>query len=264
MKVRQIAAGNHKPLQIDIPLLLPDAPDAADACTERLVVELTGRDGVSWVHVLAADGDQPAKLCIHHDPEILSLGRIKEIAEGAGAQVTKHFGRVLWQLEGVTSARRARTVTEHLLRQPGVQEATVSAGGAVRIEFDRTLTSTPVLQTALNDIRESLEDGADHDHDHAEDKDDHDHDHDHGGIFGEKTEIIFSAISGVLLVLGVALPFAVTPPAWLPFSIFIAAYGFGGYYLLREAIDNLRLRRLEIDALMLVAAVWAAVLDQWA
>ena len=270
------APANDRSLRLDLPVLLPDAPDAADACTGRLVAELTGRDGVTRVHVLPADGDQPAKLCIHYDPERLSLGRIKEIAEGTGAQVTEHFGHVLWQLEGITSARRARTVTEHLLRQAGVQEATVSAGGAVRIEFDRTLTSGASLQRALDDIREYPEDGADHDLDHQEDEVGHDHgadghdhgaeghDHDHGGIFGERTEIIFSAISGALLVMGVALPFMVTPSAWVSLTIFIAAYGFGGYYLLREAIDNLRLRRLEIDALMLVAAVGAAILDQWA
>lgn len=262
----------HGPaLQLDISLLLPDAPDAADACTGRLVAELTGRDGVSWVHVLAARADQPARLCIHYDPDVLSLGRIREIAEGAGAAVTDRFGHVLWQLESITSARRARTLSEHLLRQPGVQEAVVSAGGAVRIEFDRALSSDSALRAALEEIGEhpaqapGHDHGAEgHDHDHDHDHGAAGHDHDHGGIFGERTEIVFSAISAAFLVLGVALPFAVTPPAWLALALFIAAYGFGGYFLLREAIDNLRLRRIEIDALMLVAAVGAAVLGQWA
>lgn len=258
-----MAPAHHSSVQLDIPVLLPDAPDAADACSDRLVAELTGRDGVTWVHVIAAEGDQPAKLCIHYDPGTLSLGRIKEIAEGVGAKVTEQFGHVLWQLEGITSARRARTLTDHLLRQPGIQEASVSAGGSVRIEFDRTQTSAPALQAALDDIREHPEDGASDDHGVADDHHNAEG-HEHGGVLGEKTELIFSAISGVLLVLGVALPFVTTPPAWLPLSLYIAAYAFGGYYLLREAIDSLRLRRLEIDALMLVAAVGAAVLDQWA
>jgi Cd2+/Zn2+-exporting ATPase len=193
---------------------------------------------------------------------VVSLGRIKEIAEGVGAEVTQRFGHVIWQLEGITSAGRARTVTDYLLGQPGVQEAAVSAGGAVRIEFDRSVTAEPDLRRALDEIGEHLESAADHAHDAT--GEDHDHDHDHGGIFGERTEIIFAGISGVLLVLGTALPFVIDAPSWLPLSIFIAAYVFGGYYLLREAIDNLRLRRLEIDALMLVAAAGAAALDKWA
>lgn len=260
MEDLQAPSTNGTTLQLDIPVLLPDAPDAADACTAPLMAELTGREGVTWVHLLGADADQPAKLCIHYDPEVLSLGRIKEIAEGVGAEVTQRFGHVIWHLEGITSAGRARTVTDYLLGQPGVQEAAVSAGGAVRIEFDRSVTAEPDLRRALEGIGEHLEGTADHAHDATGD----DHDHDHGGIFGERTEIIFAGISGVLLVLGTALPFVIDATSWLPLSIFIGAYLFGGYYLLREAIDNLRLRRLEIDALMLVAAAGAAALDKWA
>lgn len=115
MNVRKPALTRGATLERDIPLLLPDAPDAADTCTARLLAELTGREGVTWVHVLGSDGDQPAKLCIHYDPDALSLGRIKEIAEAAGAQVTARFGHVHRQLAGITSARRARAVTDHLL-----------------------------------------------------------------------------------------------------------------------------------------------------
>jgi Zn2+/Cd2+-exporting ATPase len=259
----QTGAMSGPTLQLDIPVLLPDAPDAADACTARLLAELTGREGITWAHVLAADGDQPAKLCLHYDPDTLSLGRIKEIAEGVGAQVTERFGHALWQLESITSASRARTVTDHVLRQPGVQEAVVTAGGAIRIEFDRSLTNEAALRAALDEIGEHPEDAPDHDqvHDHGAEGEDGHH---HGGIFGENTEIIFAGIAGALLILGTALPFVIHAPDWVPLSLFIAAYGFGGYYLLREAIDNLRLRRLEIDALMLVAAAGAAALDKWA
>ncbi|PZP57675.1 MAG: hypothetical protein DI597_21205, partial [Pseudoxanthomonas spadix] len=45
---------------------------------------------------------------------------------------------------------------------------------------------------------------------------------------------------------------------------YIAAYVFGGFYTVREAFDNLRLRRFEIDTLMLVAAAGAAALGSWA
>ena len=47
-------------------------------------------------------------------------------------------------------------------------------------------------------------------------------------------------------------------------GLFIAAYVFGGRYTLREAIENIRARRFEIDTLMLVAAAGAAALGKWA
>ena len=45
---------------------------------------------------------------------------------------------------------------------------------------------------------------------------------------------------------------------------YVLAYGFGGFYTLREAIENLRMKRFEIDTLMLVAAAGAAALGAWA
>lgn len=106
--------------RFDLPVLLPDAPGEADACVARLVGDLTGRDGVEQVHVLPASDQGPAKLCVHFDPATLSLGRIREIAEAAGARITERFGHILWQSEGLQHARRARTVTEYLQRMPGV------------------------------------------------------------------------------------------------------------------------------------------------
>ena len=41
-------------LKIDIPVILPDVADAADACVGRLITELKGHDGVSDVHVAQA------------------------------------------------------------------------------------------------------------------------------------------------------------------------------------------------------------------
>ena len=248
-------------LRLDLTVLLPDVPHEADACVGRLVGELTGREGVDLVHVLPATRDQPAKLCIHYRPEALNLGRIREIAEGAGARITERFGHILWQTGGLSNERRARTVSELLQREAGVLEAVATVAGPVRIEFDRTLTSEGALRQRLDDmsvdVRAPLPATALSKGPPAEE-------HDHGGMLGENTELIFAVISGALLVAGFVVSFVTAAPEWMSLALYVAAYGFGGYYLLREAIDTLRLGRLEIDALMLVAAGGAAALDKWA
>jgi cation transport ATPase len=43
----------------------------------------------------------------------------------------------------------------------------------------------------------------------------------------------------------------------------IVAYVFGGFFTVREAIENIRAKRFEIDTLMLVAAAGAAALGKW-
>jgi len=91
-----------------------------------------------------------------------------------------------------------------------------------------------------------------------------DHDHGHGGFLGERAELVFSLLCGGLLLAG----WMMARQGWISESIarglYVAAYGFGGWFTLREAVDNLRQRKFEIDTLMLVAAAGAAALGEWA
>ncbi|WP_207791894.1 heavy metal translocating P-type ATPase [Siccirubricoccus phaeus] len=277
-------------LRLDLPVLLPDAPDEADACVGRLVGELSGREGMERVHVVPACGGEPAKLCIHYDPHVLSLARVRGIAEATGARLTERFAHVLWDAGGLRHQRRARIVSERLRRIPGVVEAEASASGLLRIEFDREATSEQALRRALDgmgvQIRGPEPGEADraprrepHGRDHGHEAEGHRHEaghgvgghrqgkehaHAHGGVLGESTELVFALACGALLAVGYLVSVATGAPAWLPLALYAAAYGFGGFYTLRDAIDSLRFGRFEIDTLMLVAAAGAAALGEWA
>lgn len=88
--------------------------------------------------------------------------------------------------------------------------------------------------------------------------------HSHGGLLGANTEMAFALICGLLLAAGAAMgKWVAGAPAWLPLACYVAAFFFGGFYTLREAIGNLRKKRFEIDTLMLVAAAGAAALGSW-
>lgn len=91
------------------------------------------------------------------------------------------------------------------------------------------------------------------------------HDHSHGGIFGERSELIFAILSGAFLAAGFAVDILAENAAeWMPLAGYLAAYFFGGFYTLKEAIDNARARKFKIDSLMLVAATGAAILGEFA
>ena len=275
-------------VRMDIPILLPGVPDADDACVARLTSEIHGREGVEEVHVVAGLGE-PAQLCIHYDPEIIPLPRIRELVASAGARISERFGHVLWQVDGIGHQRRARTVADRLRALPGVMEAQASAAGLVRVEFDRTRQGS---EQAIRDMLAGMgvtvsgpvaarepaaepgragkdEAAAPHaGHDHGGDKgasDEKDHDHAHAGLLGPNTELIFSLTCGALLGIGIAIEkLLLAVPAWLSIACYLVAYFFGGFYTLREAIDNLRLRKFEINTLMLVAAAGAAALGAFA
>ena len=86
--------------------------------------------------------------------------------------------------------------------------------------------------------------------------------HSHGGAFGERTELIFALGCGVALGVGWLMERAGAPHVSL--TVFVAAYFLGGFNTAREAFENLKHKRFEIDTLMLVAAVGAAILGEWA
>lgn len=268
-------------LQLDIPLILPEIPDATDACVDRLTSNLAARPGIEKAHVVPAEGDKPALLCIHYDPETLSLGRIRDIAQAAGAAIAERYGHVLWAVKGISHQRKARTVSERLRSLRGVLEADANAAGMVRVEFDReqvsereifrVLAKMGVRQTRRALVSSSEDAHAGHDNG-ASDPDakvahtkGDGHDHDHGAFLGPNTELIFALACGALLAIGFAIEKLVAAaPGWLPTAFYVTAYFFGGFFTVREAIDNLRLRKFEIDTLMLVAAAGAAALGAFA
>merc|ERR1712193_490340 len=109
------------------------------------------------------------------------------------------------------------------------------------------------------------DDSHEHDHDSDyEDEESHDHTHAHGGIFGEKTELIFSLTCGGLLATGFGLSYVSAIPGWVSLVLYVGAYFFGGYYIVQEAWTEIRAGNFQIDFLMLVAAIGAAILGEWA
>src|SRR3546814_17583303 len=87
-------------LELDIPVLLPEVPDAADACVGRLVSTLSAKPGVERAHVLPAVGDTPANLCIHFDGAALPLPLEREMGRAAGADSQRRYGHSKWHVEG--------------------------------------------------------------------------------------------------------------------------------------------------------------------
>jgi Zn2+/Cd2+-exporting ATPase len=97
----------------------------------------------------------------------------------------------------------------------------------------------------------------------AKDHKNHEHSHEHGGILGKNTELYFSLLCGISLGIGFGLSFA-DIPGWVTLSLYIASYFFGGFFTTKEAVQTIAKGGFEIDFLMLVAAIGAAILGEWA
>jgi Cd2+/Zn2+-exporting ATPase len=300
---------NESPkLRLDLPLILPDIHDAGDRCVGRLIETLSGRPGIDEAHVIDRDANAP-KLCIHYDPSVISLTRMRDLVRSAGAELTSRYAHLMIPSAAPLGARTARRVASSLREVPGVLEAEIGASGALRIEYDRLVLSERELrgkalafgvrsiasraspspapaearmvlpsEAPLKQNESTAGDHAGHDHgkggdhaghelaksdDHVDGEDHAGHDHAHGGPFGEQSEVIFAVLAGVFLAAGWLSGRAQVGPAWLPLACYVVAYGFGGFFTVKEAFENLKARRFEIDTLMLVAAIGAAALGEW-
>ena len=92
----------------------------------------------------------------------------------------------------------------------------------------------------------------------------HAHNHAHGGIFGKKTELYFSILCGVFLLLGFVLEKTHIHPEWMSLAAYIISYVFGGYFITIEATKKISKGGFDIDFLMIAAAIGAAYIGSWA
>lgn len=103
-----------------------------------------------------------------------------------------------------------------------------------------------------------------HDHEGGHQEEGEDHTHEHGGIFGKNTELIFALLCGAFLGTGFGLSYLNAVPDWVSLTLYIIAYFFGGFFTAKEAVETIAKGGFEIDFLMLVAAIGAAILGEWA
>lgn len=256
--------------KIELSLVLPGVPDARDQCVQRITEQLRAKAGIDKVHVSDPDESQPERLCIHFDPSVISVADVRELTKRAGAKLADRYGHIVRRIDSM-HARRASAIESRLARVEGVLEAAVSADGAVRVEFDRHVTNESNINDALQSwsrqTKTDSDDHAGHAHDDEGHEADHDHaghDHAHGGIFGPRSELIFAVLCGAFLLVGWLLETFAEAAHWIPLVCFVAAYIFGGYYTVLEAIEKIRAGKFEIDFLMIIAAAGAAVLGAWA
>lgn len=275
--------------RINLDILLPEVPDERDECVARLIDTLQSKRGIEKAHVLPGDGSRKAQLCFHYDPSGMSLSKVETLAKKTGAEITERYGHLLIEVSGIRHPRHARIVEAEIKKIKGIQAVSVSGTGFIQLEFDKNevteekivekikrtgLRINRVANSHLHEPEDKVSE--DHGHEHTEDKQKHkhgkhehlhttgEHDHVHGGIFGEKTELIFAIICGMLLGIGFVLSFIKGLSPYVSIGFYLGAYFFGGFYTTKEAIEGISSGNFDIDFLMLVAAVGAAVLGQWA
>jgi len=139
----------------------------------------------------------------------------------------------------------ARALERHLRDISGVHDVDVSfRTGSVRITYDESGTSEEQLRGAVQDRGVSIQDEGDTEPDEVTTRSE------------LRREAVFVGLTLLGMVTGLATGWLDGPSLmmWAGYSV---AYVFGGWYGLKGAIETLRHRAVDIDLLMIVAAVGA-------
>ena len=232
-------------------LVLPDLPDAQDACVRRLTDLMAHHPGVSLAHA-TDDG----AVCVHFDPSQTTLAEVHQRVKAAGAQLSAEYGHVSMALSGAPSEDAGRRLEGVLRKQDGVIEVSANvAARRVRIEFERSKTDPDRLRRAVEAARFPVELPALRAPAAAL-----------STFLAGNRELVWSLTAAVLLGVGWAGERVWAWPVGATVPLYLAAYAFGAWDLVSHTAAAWRRGAVtfDIDLLMLLAALGAAGLGEWA
>lgn len=235
----------EKTIELEIPLLLPGVEREKDECLARLEIAFQDHRGILRAHL---ERDKtPINLCLHYDPNLLTMTQVKRIAEQAGTQITNRFHHDSIAIEGMDCSDCV-TVIEHSVRRlDGVLAVNVNYPTEnVWVEFDNQRTNRAAIEKRIISLGYTIP------------------------VVGlrswyqENREVLFSLLSGLLLLIGwLGGTFLEFSPL-VSTGFYLAAYVFGGWDISQHAWHAIKERHFDTDLLMVMAALGAAFLGEFA
>jgi Cd2+/Zn2+-exporting ATPase len=235
----------EKTLKLDIPIILPGVEDDQDGCLERLETALQDRRGILRAHL---EHDQsPLQLCLHYDPALVTIEDVRRAAQRAGAGITNRYHHKVIPIEGMDCSDCALVLEHSLERMDGVLDVRVSyVGQSMHVEYDSHHTNRRALEKRIRQLGYRVPvAGA-------------------RRWYEDNRELLFSLVSGLLVLAGWLGERFFGLPTGISLALYLLAYLAGGYDITRHALHALRERHFDTDLLMVLAALGAAFLGEFA
>ncbi len=205
--------------------------------------------------ILNVDLDTSRELvAFDFDPKKVSPARVAQIAASLKPTLHKRWQTCTMRL-GKTGGRACESCALDLERRlhslPGINRVTASyLGGVMSVTYDKTVVTPaeiarrveqlgiPVLPSASEPAARADEESSD--------------------LWARRLQILFTAVTLISMVGGWMAERAEAAP-WLVTLLFTTAYLTGGAFGLKSSLQSLKARTIDIDLLMILAAVGAAV-----
>ncbi len=234
----------ERELALDVSAVLPGV-EADDGCLDRLEQALQGHRALRRAHLEREV--RPARLCLHYDPDVLSLAEVKRLAERTGSQILGRYQHDLLTITGMDCSDCAVVIEHSVGRVDGVLAVRVNyAAQTVRVEFDARRTGRSAIDRHLRALGYVVPVGPAR------------------GWAQANRELLFNLTAGLLLGLAWVGARYFGLPTGAALALYASAYAFGGWDIARHAWGTLRERQFNTDVLMVAAALGAAALGELA
>jgi Zn2+/Cd2+-exporting ATPase len=256
-------------LQLNLDLLLPNV-ETADQCIGLLTQRLKGQRGIQEAHVIQDDG--AATLCLHFDPNLVSLATVEQLAKEASAQISNRYKHEQIPFARLNVADAGLSLERVLRELSGIVHVTVNyAAGLIFVAYDTSVLQRNTIEMTIRQLGAKIVQPPQTHPSKTQSHDSEDGDgHDHGSApaflphwMQERWTLILIALATVFFLTGWV------GERYLGFTegtatiFYILAYIAGGYDVATHAIPALFKGKLDTDILMLAAAAGAALLGEF-
>ncbi|MCB0035094.1 MAG: heavy-metal-associated domain-containing protein, partial [Anaerolineales bacterium] len=200
---------SEKTIQVDLPILLPDIQDARDNCLAMLTHMLENQRGIKQVHI--THEKTPTQLCLHYDPNLISLSAVERMVWDAGGQFKDRYRHEAIDVIGMHTADAATGLAEILSNLPGMLHVTVSyTARTAFVAYESDILQPNTIYQAIGQVgyKASMPQGADKKRKGRETNKEHE-EHDHGSapsflphLLQERWELFLVALAGVFILVG--------------------------------------------------------------
>jgi Cd2+/Zn2+-exporting ATPase len=235
----------EKTFELEIPLLLPGVEDEKDECLIRLENSFQNQKGILRAHL---DREKtPVALCMHYDPNLLNIDQVRRMAERAGAGIANRYHHLSTPIEGMDCSDCVTVIEHGLGRMEGVLAVNVNyAAAKMRVEYDKQKIDRPTIEKRVRSLGYEIPvEGL-------------------RSWYKENREVLFSLVAGLLVLVGWLGETFFGLPALAATALYITAYVFGGWDISQHAWHAIRERHFDTDLLMVMAAIGAAFLGEFA
>jgi Cd2+/Zn2+-exporting ATPase len=238
----------------------PRIADPDESCLELIDEAVAGEDGIINVAIDTAEG----QVMFDYDPSRVDDSDIIRMAQTIGPELEERWQRCTMRLDrrgGRACESCALNLERQIGQMEGVRRATASfAGGVMSVHYDDARISPADIARRVEQfgvgVRPSAAAAT------APEAPPIGLDKLRAWLTPQKLQAILTLVTFVAMMSAWLIERYATAPGWLAPSLYIVAYVAGGAFGLKGGIESLKVRTIDVDLLMVLAALGAAFVGQ--